>query len=329
MAKSENQKLKLLYIIKILQEETDEAHCISTKDLIARLEREGIKAERKSIYTDIQSLTEFGYDIEKNNSKTEGGYYLKKRDFETAELKLMADAISASRFITKEQSKKLIEKLEKLTCVHDAKSLKRQVFVANRIKTSNASVLHNTDVIHNAISLNRRISFRYFEWDIDKQMKFRKNGCRYVLSPWAVTVNADNYYLIAYDDDNKMIKHYRIDKMTDIDLLEEKRLGKDLFISFDVADYTNKQFGMFSGEEQIVTIQFPNRLIGVAVDRFGTDITVRKRDEEHFSIRTNLFVSQQLFGWLAGMGNDVKILLPEEVKQEYKAYLMSIIDNSE
>jgi len=329
MAKSENQKLKLLYIYKILCEETDENHCISTKDLISRLERYSIKAERKSIYDDIQSLIDFGYAIEKNNRKTDGGYYLKKRDFETAELKLMADAISASKFITKEQSKKLIDKLEKMACIHDAKKIKRQVFVANRIKTSNESVFDNADVIHNAIALNNQISFRYFEWTIDKKMQFRKNGGRYVVSPWAVTINAENYYLIAYDAENEMIKHYRIDKMKDIEAVDDKRQGKDFFVSFDVADYANKQFGMFSGEEQPVTIQFPNHLIGVVLDRFGTQVVTRQRDDAHFSVRANLQVSPQLFGWLAGMGSDVKILMPESVKNEYKTYLMNIIENSD
>lgn len=329
MAKSEKQKLKLLYIYKILAEESDAEHCISTQKLISLLDKEGINAERKSIYSDIQYLNDFGYKIEKNTSRINGGYYLKERQFELSELKLMADAVSASRFITRDRSKKLIDKIEKCACSFEAKVLKRQVYVTNRIKTQNESVFENADLIHKAIAENCRISFHYFEWTIDKKMYFRKNGELYDVSPWALNVSSENYYLIGYDDNTSSVKHYRVDKMADISIKYEKRLGKEYFEQFDLSEYTNKLFGMFGGEEQLLTIQFPNNLVGVALDRFGHDIDIRKRDDNHFSIRVNLEVSQQLYGWLAGMGPDVKILLPIEENKKYINYLLSLIKANE
>lgn len=325
MAKSENQKLKLLYLYKILLEETDEKHCMTAQKLIKRLDKEGIQAERKSIYSDIQYLTEFGYHIEKNNSRTEGGYYLKDREFELSELKLMADAISASRFITKDKSKKLIEKLEKCACSYDAKQLKRQVYVTNRVKTQNESVFKNADLLHKAIAENNQIKFHYFEWTIDKKMSFRKNGEFYDVSPWALNVSDENYYLIGFDNENDMIKHYRVDKMTDITIVNEKRLGKDNFAQFDPGVYTSKLFGMYGGEEKLITILFPNHLIGVVLDRFGHDIDIRIRDEEHFSVRLTLEVSNQLYGWLAGMGPEVQIMMPIDEKNKYIEYLTTLL----
>lgn len=326
MAKSEKQKLKLLYISKFLMEESDEKHCISTSELIERLAKEDIQAERKSIYSDIKSLQDFGMEIKQNKSRKGGGYYLVNRDFDTSELKLLVDAVSASRFITRERSRKLIEKLEKKACIHDAKQLKRQVFVQNRIKTQNESVFENADKIHQAIAENLNIAFHYFEWNIDKTMSFRKNGEKYMVSPWALTVNEENYYLVSYEPESGIIKHFRVDKMADIEILKSKREGRDQFEQFDIGEYSNKHFGMYSGDIEPVTIQFPNRLIGVALDRFGKEIDIRKRDAEHFSIRPNVSVSGQFYGWIAGLGPEVRILMPERVKQSYREHLKKILE---
>lgn len=329
MAKSERQKLKLLYICKILTEESDETHCISTNELIERLAREDIQAERKSIYSDIRSLQEFGMKIEQRKSRRGGGYYLKNRDFDTAELKLLVDAVAASRFITRDRSRKLIEKLEKKACVHDARQLKRQVFVQNRVKTQNESVFENADKIHQAIADNVNITFHYFEWTIDKTMSFRKDGEKYRVSPWALTVSGENYYLVSFEPESNRIKHFRVDKMADIELLKTKREGRDQFEQFDIGEYTNRQFGMFGGDEEPVTIQFPNTLVGVVLDRFGREIDIRKRDEDHFSVRPMVAVTNQFFGWLAGLGPEVRILMPERVRKEYHTYLREIIEQDD
>lgn len=328
MPKSENQKSKLLILLRMLERYTDVDHCLSAQEIIERLEAEGIHAERKSIYDDIKVLQDLGYPIELKKTRVDGGYYLKSRDFAIGELKLIADAICASRYITKDRSKMLVDKLETLSNVHQAKSLKRQVYVQNRIKTQNESVYENADIIHTAINTGNKIRFHYFTYGPDKSEVLRKEGAFYVVSPWALTVNDDNYYLVAFDSEDHCIKHYRVDKMKHIASVDEKREGKEFFQQFDTGDYTAHQFGMFGGQVELVTIQFPYSLMGVVIDRFGKEIAIRQRDPEHFSVRVEVPVSNQFYGWLCGLGDDVKILIPEAVKLGYRAHLESILKKS-
>lgn len=326
MPKSSNQKLKLLYIIKILSEQTDEQHYMSAAQLIEELAKYDIKAERKSIYDDMNQLIDFGYDIVLVKSRTNGGYYLASREFELAELKLLVEVVQSSRFITLKKSKELIGKIEKLASKADAKQLQRQVYVANRVKTANESIYYIVDDIHKAIQNNAQISFQYLEWNLEKQLVPRKEGKRYQVSPWALTCKDENYYLIAHDKEENKIKHFRVDKLGSIKVLtDEKREGSDLFESFDIADYANKTFGMFGGAEEMVTLQFSNSLIGVVMDRFGKEVSVRKRDENTFSVRVKVAVSGQFFGWLTGLGEGARIIAPEETVKQYREYMESIM----
>lgn len=327
MAKSVGQKLKLLYLLKILSENTDEMHPMPMKRILEELARYDIQAERKTVYADIEDLKQFGYDILRNPSKTAGGYYLASREFELPELKLLVDAVQASRFITVKKSRELIGKLEKLAGKYEAGRLQRQVYVANRIKTSNESIYYNVDNIHRGIQDNVQITFQYMEWTLDKKMTPRKNGVRYQISPWALIWQDENYYLVGFDEAENKIKHYRVDKMGTIELTDKKRLGTESFAQFDIAKYTTKMFGMFGGEERILTLQFSNRLIGVVMDRFGTEADVRKRDDTHFSIRIKVAVSGQFFGWITGLGKEASILAPSEVVEEYENYLQDILNH--
>lgn len=328
MPKTSNQKLKLLYIIKILSEQTDEQHYMSAGRLIEELAKYDIKAERKSIYDDMNQLMDFGYDIVLVKSRTNGGYYLASREFELAELKLLVDVVQSSRFITLKKSKELIQKLEKMASREEAKQLQRQVYVANRVKTANESIYYNVDDIHKAIQNNAQIRFQYLEWNLEKQLVPRKEGRRYRVSPWALTCKDENYYLIAHDKEENKIKHFRVDKMGNIEVLEEeKREGADLFDRFDIADYANKTFGMFGGTEEVVTLQFHNSLIGVVMDRFGKEVSVRKREADTFSVRVKVAVSGQFFGWLTGLGEKVKIVAPEDTVRQYREYMENIIQN--
>ncbi len=327
MAKSSNQKLKLLYLIKILSEKTDENHCMSAQRLIEELARYDIKAERKSIYDDIDCLNCFGYDIIHVKSRTDGGYYLASRDFELPELKLLVDAVQASRFITQKKSKELISKIEKLAGPYEAKKLQRQVLVAGRIKTENESIYYNVDKIHNAIQENTQINFIYLTWSSGKELKPRKDGHLYRISPLALTWKDENYYLIAYDDQEAKIKHFRVDKMSRISQLPGvKRQGLEEFGKLDVAEYTNKTFGMFGGEATAVTLLLPESMAGIVLDRFGKEITIRQVKEGMISARIKIAVSNQFYGWLTGLGSQVTILNPEDVRTEYQNYLKDIIE---
>ena len=322
MARSGNQKLKLLYLLKILTEQSDEEHCMSAQALIEALAAYEIKAERKSIYDDIAQLIDFGYDIVLVKAKTGGGYYLAGRDFELAELKLLVETVQASRFLTVNKSRELISKIEKLASKAEAGQLQRQVYVANRIKTANESIYYVVDDIHRAIQNNRQISFQYLEWNLNRELVPRRDGRPYQVSPWALTCKDENYYLIAHDSEEDKIKHFRVDKMAKIRVMEEtKREGAALFERFDIADYANKTFGMYGGQEETVTLLFENHLIGVVMDRFGKEAAVRIRDEAHFSVRVRVAVSGQFFGWLTGLGEGAVIAAPAAVQEAYRMHL--------
>ena len=322
MARSGNQKLKLLYLLKILTEQSDEEHCMSAQALIEALAAYEIKAERKSIYDDIAQLIDFGYDIVLVKAKPGGGYYLAGRDFELAELKLLVETVQASRFLTVNKSRELISKIEKLASKAEAGQLQRQVYVANRIKTANESIYYVVDDIHRAIQNNRQISFQYLEWNLNRELVPRRDGRPYQVSPWALTCKDENYYLIAHDSEEDKIKHFRVDKMAKIRVLEEtKREGAALFERFDIADYANKTFGMYGGQEETVTLLFENHLIGVVMDRFGKEAAVRIRDEAHFSVRVRVAVSGQFFGWLTGLGEGAVIAAPAAVQEAYRMHL--------
>jgi hypothetical protein len=257
VAKSGNQKLKLLYIAKILEEESDEQHCISMQELIKKLEEYDVSAERKSIYDDMEQLMKFGYDIVYVKARAGGGYYLAGRRFELPELKLLVDAVQSSRFITLKKSRELIHKIEQLAGKYEAKQLQRQVYVAGRIK------------------------------------------------------------------------YYRVDKMGTIRVIDGMvRAGRDSFRQFDIGAYTNKTFGMFGGEEAVVTLELPERMLGIVLDRFGKETDIRRKEGEDgiFLARIEVAVSSQFFGWLTGLGESVRIASPENVAERYRDYLKGILE---
>ncbi len=328
MARSSNQKLKLLYLARIFEEKTDEHNALSVAEIITELSRADISAERKSIYADIDTLKLFGYDIETVRGRTTG-YYLASRLFELPELKLLVDSVQSSKFITHRKSMALIRKIESLCSVHEAQSLQRQVFVANRIKTMNESIYYNVDTIHTGISENKKISFKYFEYAVTKEKVFKHGGERYVVSPYALTWDDENYYLIAFDTVADKIKHYRVDKMTDIHVSDERRDGQDTFKNIDTAAYSNKHFSMFSGDEQTVRIVFTNRLIGVVIDRFGKDIITAAHDEGRFVIQIQVAVSPQFLAWVMSFGDEAVILSPQTVVERMKAHTRLILSQYE
>lgn len=327
MARSEKQKLKLLYLLKILTEQTDEKHPMPMPVLLEKLKAEEIGAERKSVYSDIACLMDFGVDIVYDPARGSGGYYLASRDFELPELKLLVDAVCASRFITKSKSAQLIAKIEKLAGRYEAVQLQRQVYTAEQIKHENESIYYHVDAIHTAIHENRQISFPYLEWNLQKKLVPRKDGERYRISPWALMWNDENYYLIGYDARAGMLKHFRVDKIGPIEMLEERREGEEAFRKCDLSAYSAKTFGMYGGEEEIVTLTFPNTLVGVVIDRFGRDVLIRKTSEERFAVHVKVMVSRQFYGWLAGIGKEVKVTSPERVKEGYRNYLTEILED--
>lgn len=324
MAKSSNQKLKLLYIRQFLLEHSDEEHPVTVGELIVFLAEHGIEAERKSVYADVQALQEFGMDILQKRGPA-GGYYVGSREFELPELRLLVDAVQSSKFITESKTVALIKKIEGLASVYEARSLQRQVVVRGRIKSMDESIYYRVDDLHAAISEDRRIRFRYYEYTIEKKRVFRHDGAFYEVSPFALLWDNENYYLIAYDDEAEKIKHFRVDKLAEIEKTELPRGGRKVFESLDLGAYTKTHFRMFSGEEQRIVLEFRNTLIGVVLDRFGQDAAVIPWDEEHFRLQTDIAVSPQFFGWLSAYGDGARIVSPQSVADEYRAHIAGIL----
>lgn len=326
MPKSTNQKQKLLYIEDFLRHHTDETHSVTVPEIIDYLASNGIKAERKSIYNDIQTLCDFGLDIV-HGVGPGNGYRLAEREFELPEVKLLVDLVQSSKFITTKKSRELIRKLEGLVSENDARKLQRQVIVTDRNKTANEKIYYSVDVIYSAIAENKQIRFHYFDWDVHKQMKLRKDGAFYEVSPWLLTWDDENYYLVAYDNDAGLMKHYRVDKMLDIGLTGNNRDGRETFEQINVAAYAKKTFGMFAGEEKTVQLLCDNSMTGVIIDRFGSDVALRPYDETHVLARADIAVSPQFFGWLAGLSDKVQIFSPESVAHDYQRYLQDILSS--
>ena len=324
MANKANQKLKLLYIMEMFLRETDEHHTINAADLIRYLDRQGIDAERKSIYRDIDALIDYGMDIVKTR-EGKPGFYLASRDFELPELKLLVDAIQSSKFITESKTNALIKKLEQLVSKYEAMQLQRQVYVSGRIKTMNESIYYSVDAIHHAISENKKIRFQYFQWNVKKEMELRHNGAWYHISPWGLSWDDENYYLVGYDSDAGKIKHYRVDKMLHIQMSEEKREGQEYFKKLDMADYAKKSFGMFGGKEQEVKLRVANNLAGVIIDRFGKNVMMIPEDEDHFTVNVDVHVSKQFLGWIFSLGESVRIVGPSEVVAQMKEEIERLV----
>lgn len=318
-------KLRMLYIMKILLEKTDEKHVLSAADIDDKLKAYGMSADRKTVYSDVETLQEFGLDVVQVKG-TNGGYYIGTRDFELPELKLLVDAVQASKFITTKKSQELISKLERLTSEYDARQLQRNVFIYNRSKTGNETIYYNVDQIHQAMNDNKQIHFQYTEWAVDKKLHPKKEGKSYVISPWSLTWDDENYYLIAYDEGADAIKHYRVDKMQHLGIEDETRHGKERFQDFDLAAFAKKTFGMYGGCDEEVTLFCHNSLAGVVLDRFGKNVMLIPKDDEHFQVKVLAAVSSQFFGWVTGVGVKMKIAKPESVRQEYREYLQKILD---
>ncbi len=326
MPKSEKQKQKLLYIAKFLMEHTDEYHAVSTPQIIEYLASVGIKAERKSIYNDIDTLNDFGMDIIRSEEHR-GGYQLASRQFELAEVKLLVDVVQSAKFITEKKSRELIKKLETLASKYDALSMGRQVEIIGRSKTNNENIFYSVDMIHTAISGNVKIRFQYFDWDLNHNIKLRHNGVFYEISPWKLTWDDENYYLIGFDEQAGHMKHYRVDKMINVSVTQNAREGKEIFNELDMVEYDKKTFGMFAGTEKTLRLRCHQSMVGIMIDKFGNSCSIRpdSHAKDYVIARMDVAVSPQFFGWLTGLGNKVQILSPEDVKTEYMEYISRIL----
>ena len=324
MPKGTKQKLKLYYLSQIMIQETDDNHGLTMPQIKSFLEEKGVTADRKSIYDDLKALEDLGIDIIGEKVGKSFLYHVGNKQFEIAELKLLVDAIQSSKFITEKQSNTLIKKLTELVSRYEATQLRRQVYVQGRIKTMNDSIYYNVDEIYNAISDNRQIEFEYMKWNTRKELVPRRESL-YKVSPWALSWDDENYYLIAFEEGTDRLKHFRVDKMKHISITDDKRQGRELFDKVDLAKYNQRNFGMFGGEVTMVKLKFRDDLVGVIIDRFGKDITIRPSSEKGWSeARVEVAVSDQFFGWIFALGQGIKLLEPEDVVEKLKAEIKGL-----
>ncbi len=322
MPKESGHKKRILYVLKFLAERTDDSHGLSVQKLLELLGSVDINAERKTLYDDIEQLRDFGYDIRLEKGK-EGGYRLASREFELSELVLLTDAVQSSRFITEKKSAGLIKKLASLTSVHEGKSLSRQVQVSGRIKNMNETIFYSVDTLHSAIDGNKRISFYYFDHNRLKEKVFRHDGKLYTASPLSLCWDNEYYYLVAYDEETENIRHYRVDKMWEIKLLDEERTEVD---GFSPAAYTDKLFGMFGGKESFVTLKCKDHLAGVIIDRFGKNVPFRLGDDGYFELTAKLVLSPVFYGWVMSFGGDIIIKSPTEAIEQLNKTAAAVLD---
>ena len=298
MAKKSNQKAKLLVLYQLLLKKGDEDCPVTTPELIEALDREGIPAERKSIYTDMEALREFGLDVQLRKGRG-GGWFVGERDFELAELKLLVDAVQSSRFISRKKSEALIRKLSGLTSERQARQLRRQVYVDRRVKTDNESVYYAIDHLHTAIAGNKMVTFQYFDYDVRREKVFRREGKRYLVSPFGLIWSDENYYLVGWEHGGTAMRHYRVDRMQDLTVQGTARdMAEEGCKNFDLVEYGQKHFHMFSGREARVRLRCRNRFVNVMLDRFGQEAMLIPDGEEHFVLTVEAVVSPQFYGWL-------------------------------
>ena len=315
MPKSDNQKLKILYIWDYLQKNSHEKKPVRAAELIAMLEKKGISCDRKTVYSDISALQDYGVDIEALPGKN-GGYYIASRNFELPELKLLIDAVQSSRYLTEKKSRELIEKLCAQCNEEDARLVRRNVVVSGRVKSMNETIYYNVDGIQEAIAQNKQIIFRYFDWNIKGQRQYREGP--YAASPYGLYQDNENCYLLAFSERHG-ITSYRVDRMADIALSEESRLPCPELSEGGLARYANRMFQMYGGETVEVKMRFHSSLINVVIDRFGKDTMLIPDGDEHFTFLAKVVVSPMFLSWVIGFGDKATILHPLSVAEKCKA----------
>lgn len=335
MAKSENQKLKTLYVERYFRRFSDENHPVAAKDIVDYLDvHYEIPSERRSIYRDIAILRDnFGMDIEGGRG---GKYRLMSREFEFDDLRLLAECVYAAKFISATKSKELVKTISRFASVHQARDLQNDVFLCDRVKSIQRGTLNIISTINAAMAKKQdgkphtpqKITFKYLKYTIDdlEHQTERRQGKLYKVSPYKLLINDGNYYLLAFDDWSQDMRTYRIDRMKDVRLANEPREGQKVFESIDMETYTKRVFSMYGGEKQHVGIRFINPLLDTVVDRFGTGrgVFYRPEGERHFVLTTEVEVSDQFFGWICGFGRKAKIVSPASVVEQFKAYVEKI-----
>ncbi len=319
MAGKPDSKLKLLYLKKILEEESDEEHILNAVDIATMLyQRYGIECERKSIYKDVEVLEDSGLDVVKTLSPKKG-YFVASREFEPVEIRLLSDAVQAADFITKKKTQEMLKKIEGLTSVHQAAILKKQVYIDKRIKSRNESVFYSIDKLDEAIRENKKVSFVYTKRKLDEKFAARKERKTFRVSPYGLIWTNDHYYLVANNEKYDNLMNVRVDRISSVELLIERARPisevSGYKQKFDPADYVQKTFNMFSGEPEMIELKCGNELLESMFDRFGESVDTRVADGDHFYLRTEASVNHGLVGWILQFGDGIEVSKPASLRE--------------
>lgn len=312
-----DNRVRLLKVLQILQSETDEENELSIYDIKDRLKKEfdeDLSIKNSSLRDDLDALNRVGIDIDENVGERGKKFYRHEGLFELHEVRLLLDAVISARFITIEETRTLIKKIKRLKSFGSAKKLDKQIFLDGVIKAKNASVRFGIDQIRTAISERKKIVFQYGRYNVDKEFVLSHDGDTYTVHPYALIWNSDYYYLIGYYEKAGEIRHYRVDRMRNVNVKDEKYKPQKL----NIPEYVNRSFHMFSGDEELIRLEFNTKLINVVIDRFGLEADIRKVDDSTFILTTMASVSDGLIGWILTWGHDVKVLSPDHLRDRLK-----------
>lgn len=359
--KKQNQKLKPYLVLQYLLKKTDENHVVSAENIVGYLQETcGIYAERRSIYRDIEEINKAMLIVEEEvdvhmaedmlaeseelklvvYDKHRKGFYVRQRHYDLQDIRLLAESVYAAKFLSKGQADRLADVVCEFVSEHQSEKIRHDAFLTDRVKTSNRAVLNSISTINDAMSKEldgiphkpEKITFKYLKYSISdmSQQVERKHGAKYVVSPFKLLINDGNYYLLSFDDKAQDMRTYRVDRMKDVQLTGQPREGDEVFKEIDLKTYTKRVFSMFGGRQERVTIRFINPLLDAVVDRFGNDkstVFYARHDDDHFTVTTQVEISDQFYGWVLGFGKKARILGPETVVTEFMDYLISIQDN--
>lgn len=323
MAREKYQKIKLLKMWEILCTESDKEHPLDTVYLIDRLQKCGIRCDRKTLYRDIEDLTEQGYKVHKKREKR-NLYYAEHSQFSTPELRILIDTVQSAQFITEQKTEELVDKIAALGGKYKADILKNGVYFDVQ-KSANEAIYNNVLSLDEAINLNKKVSFRYFDYNENGENIYRKNGERYLVNPVALVFNDDCYYSVCYSDKYKNLSNYRIDRMADVAIESQPITMAECAVTFDIAEYRRKTFSMFTGKEVEVELEFDKTLIDVMMDKFGSGIKINKVEEDKYCLRAKINISPTFFGWCAGLGDKITIKHPDSVRRQYHLHINNIL----
>ena len=325
MTYNNKAKLKTLYVKQMLEEETDAEHGLSMRQIIERLEHLGVKAERKSIYRDIEVLMEFGCDI-RTFQRNPVEYAIVRRDFRLDELMLMVDAVQSSRALTIRQANALVTNIKMLESDHQRALLDRRIHVPGRIRTKSEGVFANVDAIHEALRLLRKVEFAYYRRDVDGKRYATRDGRPHVVTPVEVAYADGFYYLTAWDDDHGNMVEYRLDRMGKVRVSDSKASRNDEIAHHVYDEGKYEYFGRFGGEEVMATLNVRADKVEIVMDRFGDAAEISRIDDASAKAHVRIRKSEQFFGWIAGMGKTVTIAGPKSLVEEYRNYLKGLLE---